>query len=397
MKVRKDQKSVESEVNFICSILLTICAAAACLSTPDALAARRNAKPPAAQGDFTDLFFSYETAHWLKADGWKNGSPFDNAWLADHIGFSDGLMDIRLDNQASLGEPYSSGNYQTIGFYGYGCYEASFKPVANSGVVSSFFTFAGPYDNGGNGLHNEIDIEFLGYDATFLQTNFWANDDSYAGGNEHLIELGFDASEAFHRYGFKWTSAGIEWFVDGAAVYQVIDSPANPTPKAGDSLQKIMMNVWPVDSTASGWAGTFAYPGSTLHGYYDWVRHIAGEDCSLAEPPSLPPPPDGDPAAMHVQAIALSLNARKNQVIARVAVVNGLGEAVTGVTVNGAWSGVISNGDTERLTDANGIATFYSGRSNNPGEVTFCVTGMIKSGMSYDAGDNAEDCVLISK
>jgi hypothetical protein len=31
--------------------------------------------------------------------------------------------------------------------------------------VSAFFTFAGPYDNGGNGRHNEIDVEFLGYDT----------------------------------------------------------------------------------------------------------------------------------------------------------------------------------------------------------------------------------------
>jgi endo-1,3-1,4-beta-glycanase ExoK len=54
--------------------------------------------------------------------------------------------------------------------------------VAESGVVSSFFTFAGPFDNGGNGKHNEIDIEFLRFDTRTFQVNFWTNDDTYAGG-----------------------------------------------------------------------------------------------------------------------------------------------------------------------------------------------------------------------
>ena len=136
-------------------------------------------------------------------------------------------MDIRLDDRAALGEPYSSGNYQSTGFYGYGCYEASFRPVAESGVVSSFFSFAGPYDNGGNGKHNEIDIEFLGYDTRSFQANYWTNDDAYAGGHEAMVYLDFDASQAFHRYAFKWHSGGIEWYVDGARVYAVADSPAD--------------------------------------------------------------------------------------------------------------------------------------------------------------------------
>jgi len=107
-------------------------------------------------------------------------SGISNAWLAENIEFGNGVMDIRLDDQGALGEPYASGNYQSTGFYGYGCYEASFKPVAASGVVSSFFTFAGPFDNGGNGSHNEIDIEFLGFDTRFFQVNWWRNDHTSA-------------------------------------------------------------------------------------------------------------------------------------------------------------------------------------------------------------------------
>lgn len=152
------------------------------------------------------------------------------------------------------------------GFYGHGCFEASFKPIAAAGVVTSFFTFAGPYDNGGNGKHNEIDIEFLGYDTSRVQLNFWTNDDSYASRNEALVDLGFDAAGAFHSYGFKWTSTGIAWYVDGSLVHEVYDRPDNPVPQAGESLHKIMVNAWPVDETAALWARQFSYPGQLLHG-----------------------------------------------------------------------------------------------------------------------------------
>ena len=369
------------------------------LCSPVGQAARKIIKPPKALDSFTDPFSSFDTSRWMKADGWKNGPPFDNGWRAENIEFLDGLMAIRLDDVPFRGEPFSSGNYQTLGFYGYGCYEASFKPVASPGVVSSFFTFAGPYDNGGNGRHNEIDIEFLGYDTEQVQLNFWTNDDSYTGGHEELVPLGFDAADEFHRYGFKWTSTGIQWFVDGEQVHQVSDSEEDPTPKAEESLHKIMMNVWPVDETAAAWAGTFDYPGQPLYGDYDWVRHIAGEDCSLEDPPDQqppPPPPDGDAADIHVENIEVQMNSRGTQAIARVTVLNGIGQPVGDVAVFGAWAGLTINGDTERVTGSDGVAIFYSARFRGEGDVSFCVTGLTAPDLRYDANANMESCDQVS-
>ncbi|MGR9036941.1 MAG: hypothetical protein ACU83O_10195, partial [Gammaproteobacteria bacterium] len=117
MKVINERKALTSSKS-IWLFGLAAGAAIALLLMPDAIAARRSPRPPEAQGDFTDHLLTYDAARWMKADGWKNGSPFDNTWLADHIGFSEGVMAIRLDDQAALGEPYGSGNYQTIGFYG---------------------------------------------------------------------------------------------------------------------------------------------------------------------------------------------------------------------------------------------------------------------------------------
>ena len=368
---------------------------AAGLSFP-AAAARRPAPPPPAQGSFSDQLQAYDTTRWIKADGWVNGSPFANGWSADHVLFQGGFMDLRLDNVPMLGEPYTSGEYRTIGFHGYGCYEASFRPVATPGAVTSFFTFAGPKDNGGNGKHNEIDIEFLGRDTSSVQVNFYTNDDTYTSQNEALINLGFDASRSSHAYGFKWTSTGISWYLDGGLVYSVTDSALRPTPKASESLQKIMLNLWPVDATLASWAGTFVYPDHPLDALYDWVRYTAGESCTVTGlAPAAPPP--GDPSIVHVQSIAVSLDPTGNQVITRVSVVDGLGQPVLGATVSGTWSGVITGGDTTRTTDTSGLATFYSSRSRTRGTVTFCVTNVTRGSLNYDQTLNLETCDSITK
>ena len=363
----------------------------------ESLAARKAVKPPRPQGDFVDHLGSYDASRWVKADGWKNGAPFDNAWAADHVTFVDGHMILTLDDQAARGEPYSSGHYQTVGFHGYGCFEASFIPVAEPGVVTSFFTFAGPFDNGGNGHVNEIDIEFLGNHTSSFQANYWTNDDDFSNGHEQLVDLPFDASEGFHRYGFRWTSTGIQWFVDGVQVYEVMDTPGEPTPKANESLQKIMMNLWPVDSTASGWAGPFIYPGVALHGVYDWVRYTTGEDCTFEAPPEPPPPPpEGDPGDLHVAGLDLSLNSRGTQAIARLTILNGSGLPVSNATVIGSWSGIVSNGDTSRTTDDSGTALFYSARFRKSGELTFCVSSVVASDMNHDESADVETCDTIS-
>jgi hypothetical protein len=164
--------------------LLTLGCLCALLALP-AWAAGPRTRLPTAQKSFVDQLDAYDTRRWTKADGWVNGSPFANAWRADHVTFQAGSMHLVLSSQAYLGMAYSSGELRTKGFYGYGCYEARFKPVKRAGVVTSFFTFAGPFDNGGNGRHNEIDIEFVGDDTEAVQLNFWANDDRYISRNEN--------------------------------------------------------------------------------------------------------------------------------------------------------------------------------------------------------------------
>ena len=250
---------------------------------------------------FFDNLDSYDTSRWNKADGWTNNGAFNVGWRSDHISHSNSIMTISLDDLHCPGgcssKPYASGEYRTTGsesaaYYGYGCYEARFKVASGSGLVTSFFTYnGGDWDTppGGNGLHNEIDIEILGKDTTRMQANYYTNSWD---GHEHVIDLGFDAAKDFHNYAFQWTETGIQWYVDGSLVYSVENTADTPTPNAvpeyGGS-HKIMMNFWAVDPTCTSdnpdcpgavdWAGVFTYT-EPVSAIYDWVKFRPNSDCS---------------------------------------------------------------------------------------------------------------------
>ncbi|NLS12042.1 family 16 glycosylhydrolase [Vibrio sp. SM6] len=219
---------------------------------------------------FADPLTKLDSENWWIADGWANGFPFLNRWSAESISFSEHGLAISLGpdgHQISNNERFQQGDaidlvggeYRTHGFYGYGCYEIEMKPVRAPGVVTSFFLFAGPYDKpkNGNGIHNEIDIEFLGSNTNMVQLNFWTDDDAYANSHETLVFLDFDASQAFHHYAIDWGPKAIEWFIDGRSVMKFDDSPYDPIPKVSSSRLRVMANVWATHPNISNWAGLY--------------------------------------------------------------------------------------------------------------------------------------------
>ena len=221
--------------------------------------------PMKADADAVADFTKGETPLFFASDGWTNGSCFDCYWYKGNTSLDNGMLSLSIDAPKSSSPLYSGAEYRTADFYGYGYYETSMQAIKNPGVVSSFFTYTGPSDNN---PWDEIDIEILGKDTTKVQFNYYTN---AQGNHEFMYDLGFDASEGFHTYGFDWQPDHIDWYVDGQKVYSANQNiPSTPG--------KIMMNTWPGVSDPNNKDNVIdwlqAYDGKTpLTAHYLWVTY----------------------------------------------------------------------------------------------------------------------------
>ena len=212
----------------------------------------------------------------FESDGWTNGSVFNTQWKADNVKYENGTMKLTItDNPAGSEETnneYFGGEGRTHQYFGYGDFEVCMKPAKKAGTASTFFTCTGNYDTNPNtGKPNpwdEIDIEFLGSDTTKVQFNYYVNG---VGNHEYMYDLGFDASEEFHEYGFRWTKDYIVWFVDDEPVYKVEATADSPMPSTAG---RILMNYWCGTEEAEGWMGEYSNPGSE-GAEYKWVKTSA--------------------------------------------------------------------------------------------------------------------------
>ena len=225
----------------------------------------------------------------FESDGWSNGDVFNVVWKSHNVVYENGIMRLGiteeeastwLDGQDVLFN-YTAGEARTQNYYHYGDYAVSMKPSANPGTASTFFTCTGPYDlkNGTPNAHDEIDIEFLGKDTTHVQFNFFVDG---KGGNEYMHELGFDASEGFHTYGFRWAEDSITWFVDGKPVYKVTTDTSvteaknlRIVEKLPSTAGRILANYWCGNERAWGWMGEYKGSVNDNGTEYQWIATSA--------------------------------------------------------------------------------------------------------------------------
>ena len=205
------------------------------------------------------------------SDGWSNGSVFNVWWKGDMVTYSDGQLHLGIaDAKGEVDQGYYGGEARTAHHYGYGEYSVSMKPSKAEGTASTFFTCTGNYDIGLDGNPNpwdEIDIEFLGKDTTGVQFNYFVDGQ---GGHEYWYDLGFDAAEEFHEYGFRWAEDSITWTVDGKDVYTVTASAETPLPSTPG---RILMNYWCGTPDAEGWMGKYELSDATAD--YQWIKTTA--------------------------------------------------------------------------------------------------------------------------
>ena len=240
----------------------------------------------------------------FESDGWSNGDVFNVVWKKHNVHYENGTMRLGITEESAtawldtdgdgaseeVSFNYTAGEARTQNYYHYGDYEVSMKPSSNSGTASTFFVCTGPYDvkNGVPNAHDEIDIEFLGDDTTHVQFNFFVDG---KGGNEYMYDLGFDASEEFHTYGFRWAPDSITWFVDGKPVYKVTtDSSVKEAgnlkvvEKLPSTAGRILSNYWCGNERAWGWMGKYDGAKNDQGTEYQWIATSAKGE--LLNPPA---------------------------------------------------------------------------------------------------------------
>ena len=244
----------------------------------------------------------------FESNGWGNGSVFNTYWSSSNVSYENNVAKLTIAentnpaNEESEKYDYLGGEMRTYGYYGYGDYEVRMKPAKKAGTASTFFTCTGDYDTNPNtGEKNpwdEIDIEFLGNDTTKVQFNYFVNG---VGEHEYMYDLGFDASEEFHTYGFRWAEDYITWFVDGKPVYRVDATESNPIPSTAG---RMLMNYWCGNSEAEGWMGKYSNPGDEGP-EYQWVKTSAKVDWTDPNKPK--PPEEVDPIVPDGEVIEIDL------------------------------------------------------------------------------------------
>lgn len=136
---------------------------------------------------------------------------------------------------------YSAAAISSNTTYKYGKFEAYIKPSNIDGVITAFFLHR-------NDPWQEIDIEFLGKNTYKLLINVYFNPGdegtvcNYGNrGTPVIIDLGFDASESFHKYAVEWEPHEIRWYVDNRLIHA--RSLWNPTPIPNLPM-KLYCNIW---------------------------------------------------------------------------------------------------------------------------------------------------------
>jgi GR25 family glycosyltransferase involved in LPS biosynthesis len=176
---------------------------------------------------------------WLRDDTFpSNMSLFSphNVTL-DDLGF----VELILREEKCSVRDYTSGSIASRNLFTYGRFIADIKPARVRGLITGMFLHR-------NAPRQEIDIEFLGKDPTKMLVNVYYNPGQPGTKLEYgyrgvpaVIDLGFDASEDFHRYEIEWRSDAIRWRVDGQLVHKRVNWSPTPIPHLP---MQFNLNLW---------------------------------------------------------------------------------------------------------------------------------------------------------
>lgn len=176
---------------------------------------------------FSDRMKTLDTSRWLlRSDTFTDNLALFRPSNIDFGSENGAVFSIRKE---ALGvRKYSAASICSLDQYLYGRFEATIQASNVPGVVTGIFLHR-------NSPRQEIDIEIMGNQSDRLLINVFynpgdegANFDYGYRGTPTYIELGYDASKAFHRYAIEWNLNEIRWLVDDKLVHRRVIW--NPTP-----------------------------------------------------------------------------------------------------------------------------------------------------------------------
>ncbi|MCK0168490.1 family 16 glycosylhydrolase [Jannaschia sp. S6380] len=202
----------------------------------------------APEGAFLSRFVAGERLD----DGWQvshftiRSNGFRTAWVRDAVGWFDDALSLSLVPSPDEAETeFHGAEVQRRLRTHYGRYEVEMTAARGEGVISSFFTYTGPFYGD---PQDEIDLEFLGRDTTRVWVTRFAKGAPLPG---QWVDLGFDAAEGSHVYAFDWSPEEIVWYADGRELFRVhADDTAIP-----DIPGRIMFNIWAGGEAQADWSG----------------------------------------------------------------------------------------------------------------------------------------------
>lgn len=201
-----------------------------------------------------------------------------NFLYTGHIALHNDALLLQMPNH-STGTVLSSTKYLWYGKIG-----LNMKTSRDRGVITAFITFSDVQD--------EIDFEFLGYQLTYPQTNYYAlGITNYTNVKNSTTS---DTFENWHYYEIDWHEDHIDWLIDGNKVRTLEKKDTwNETLHRYNYPQtpsRVQLSLWPGGSHLNG-LGTIEWAGGEINWdsedmkkngyYYAYVKNFTVETYSL--------------------------------------------------------------------------------------------------------------------
>lgn len=160
-----------------------------------------------------------------------NDTPSDTIWntTAGTINYATNGAEFTV---AAKGD---SPTIQSNFYFFFGAVEVHMRAATGQGIISSIVLESDDLD--------EVDWEFMGGNTTSVETNYFGkgNTTSYDRAIYYAVD---DPQQNFHNYTVDWTSAKIDWYIDGTIVRTLNYADANGGTDFPQTPMNLRLGIW---------------------------------------------------------------------------------------------------------------------------------------------------------